>query len=350
MRFSRQVLPCLAIGHGCELCIEINKSVFTFFRVLPSESSLPLEIVWIGRFPFEFAIEEPEADVGIARSRCWELGGERIELGGLLSGVSTSESLGDVTILSLSADMATARVPVQVIGSDRLHMRVVPRVIEASADVRGQKSCSVVWPPLQPLLLAADLRVFIDFLNPKACNVSNHIHIYSILIDYNKQTPDFLQNMDINIARRVFCRYLEDAKTLIERLSGHRIGNDQLLLEALDTSGLGVPQANKRLALLGDRSMGLIVVDIWYPTGTERKIAQEYIARLQNDNLAALARKVGLESCVIPNPGSVGALPTSTLATSMEAVMAAIYLDADKDLEPVRKAMNAMDMDLAPSR
>lgn len=63
-------------------------------------------MVWIGRFPFEFAIEEPEADVGIARSRCWESGGESIELGGLLSGVSTSESLGEVTILSLSADMA----------------------------------------------------------------------------------------------------------------------------------------------------------------------------------------------------------------------------------------------------
>lgn len=53
----------------------------------------------------------------------------------------------------------------------------------------------------------------------------------------------------------------------IESVTGHRFVDEKLLAQALDTTGLATPQANRRLALLGDMVLRAVIVDEWFPTG-----------------------------------------------------------------------------------
>lgn len=63
---------------------------------------------------------------------------------------------------------------------------------------------------------------------------------------------------------------LGHAKSLIQDLAGYRFKDENVLLDALDTTGLRVQQSNQRLALLGDAILKFIILDDWYPTGTPK--------------------------------------------------------------------------------
>lgn len=54
---------------------------------------------------------------------------------------------------------------------------------------------------------------------------------------------------------------------MLKRVTGYEFGEDQFLLEAIDTTGLRISQSNQRLALLGDIVLKHVILDEWYPTG-----------------------------------------------------------------------------------
>lgn len=58
-----------------------------------------------------------------------------------------------------------------------------------------------------------------------------------------------------------------------------------------------------------------------------------------NANLAIIARDAGINQHVILHPGHLGKVSDRTLATTVEAILGAIYLDTAKDLEAVSRAM-----------
>jgi ribonuclease-3 len=58
-----------------------------------------------------------------------------------------------------------------------------------------------------------------------------------------------------------------------------------------------------------------------------------------NANLATIARNAGIDQHVILHPGHVGKVSDKTLATTVEALLGAIYLDTAKDMEAVSRAM-----------
>lgn len=63
-----------------------------------------------------------------------------------------------------------------------------------------------------------------------------------------------------------------------------------------------------------------------------------------NANLAKVAREVGLDDHVILNPGHIGAVSDKTLATTVEAILGAVYLDSDKDMDAVKTAMSQLEL------
>lgn len=77
---------------------------------------------------------------------------------------------------------------------------------------------------------------------------------------------------------------LTKAKDLMERLTGYHFRNDQRLLEAVDTTGMRIPQSNQRLALLRDAVLKHVILDDWYaggtPKGTSVHQSIEYIKPL----------------------------------------------------------------------
>lgn len=58
-----------------------------------------------------------------------------------------------------------------------------------------------------------------------------------------------------------------------------------------------------------------------------------------NDNLATVGFNVGLDAHIMVNPGQLGAVSRKTMATTVEAVIGAIYLDSGKDIEAAKDAM-----------
>ena len=51
---------------------------------------------------------------------------------------------------------------------------------------------------------------------------------------------------------------------------GYPFKDNDLLLEALETTGMRAAESNQRLAMLGDALIQLILLDNWYAGGTSK--------------------------------------------------------------------------------
>ncbi len=90
----------------------------------------------------------------------------------------------------------------------------------------------------------------------------------------------------------------------------------------------------ERLEFLGDRVLGLVIAEfLWrrYPEEAEGSMSRRLVAMVRTETLALVGQQIGLGAHLILANGedlSGGRESISNLANSMEAVIAAIYLDA----------------------
>ncbi|GAB6166454.1 hypothetical protein JCM19992_24540 [Thermostilla marina] len=129
---------------------------------------------------------------------------------------------------------------------------------------------------------------------------------------------------------------------------GYRFTNRELLLSAL-THASGADSrlaSNERLEFLGDAVLGFTVCDELYrrfPVELEGELTRLKSIVVSRNTCARVSRRLGLEECLIVGKGMSGrtSLPSSLLAAVLEAIIAAIYLDAG--IEPAREfIMRAM--------
>jgi ribonuclease III len=128
------------------------------------------------------------------------------------------------------------------------------------------------------------------------------------------------------------------ALTALQERIGHRFGNAKLLDQAL-THSSAVAGANKassyqRLEFLGDRVLGLAVADMLlrqFPDATEGELSRRLAVLVRAETCAAVARAVGLDAAVQLGKGSRSRarLTTTILGDVCEAVIGAVYVDAD---------------------
>lgn len=120
---------------------------------------------------------------------------------------------------------------------------------------------------------------------------------------------------------------------------GHRFARPELLVRAL-THGSGASAQrpdNQRLEFLGDRVLGLVVAEALFHadrSATEGQLAPRYNALVKGETCAAIAREIGLGEVLRLGRSeqlSGGRRKEALLADAMEAVLAAIYLDAGLD-------------------
>lgn len=145
---------------------------------------------------------------------------------------------------------------------------------------------------------------------------------------------------------------------------GHTFGNTALLLEALDTTGMRTNESNQRLAMLGDALLKMILLDGWYagsaPKGLHGAVYRSTHSRSQhtgqgnnlvsttgsNANLAVGALDAGIDQHVILHPGHIGKVSDKTLATTVEAILGAVYLDTAKDVDAVSRTMALLGLNI----
>ena len=117
---------------------------------------------------------------------------------------------------------------------------------------------------------------------------------------------------------------------------GHVFSDQCLLTQALTHRSAG-PRHNERLEFLGDALVNLFVADALYrrwPKADEGALTRARAELVRESALADLSRRLGLGERLLLGPGELksgGHRRDSILADALEAVVAAIYLDAGYD-------------------
>ncbi|MCC7250682.1 ribonuclease III [Hyphomicrobium sp.] len=124
----------------------------------------------------------------------------------------------------------------------------------------------------------------------------------------------------------------------LEKRLGYRFKNEALLTRALTHASLRgskkVREDNERLEFVGDRVLGLAVVELLeetYPVATEGELARHLNRLVRGETCAKVGRTLGLGDFLMlseSEAGSGGRLKTTILADAVEAVLGAVFLEA----------------------
>ncbi|TRD22273.1 ribonuclease III [Palleronia caenipelagi] len=117
---------------------------------------------------------------------------------------------------------------------------------------------------------------------------------------------------------------------------GHEFGRPELLVQALTHGSISSASRpdNQRLEFLGDRVLGLVMAEALFmadPTSTEGQLAPQFNALVRKETCAAVAREIGLGDVLRLGRSEMksgGRRKEALLGDAMEAVIAAVYLDA----------------------
>ncbi|TKS54419.1 ribonuclease III [Luteimonas yindakuii] len=114
---------------------------------------------------------------------------------------------------------------------------------------------------------------------------------------------------------------------------GHRFADQGLLAQALTHRSAGAPH-NERLEFLGDALLGLVAAEALYqrfPRADEGALTRARAELVRESTLARIARRLDVGPRLMLGPGEMksgGHRRDSILSDALEAVIAAIYLDA----------------------
>ncbi|MCA0964571.1 ribonuclease III [Salipiger bermudensis] len=125
---------------------------------------------------------------------------------------------------------------------------------------------------------------------------------------------------------------------LEERL-GHRFDRPELLRRALTHSSMSAPgrEDNQRLEFLGDRVLGLVMAEALLAddrNASEGQLAPRFNALVRKEACADVAREIDLGAALKLGRSEMmsgGRRKLALLGDAMEAVIAAVYLDAGFD-------------------
>lgn len=126
---------------------------------------------------------------------------------------------------------------------------------------------------------------------------------------------------------------------------GHEFARPELLIRALTHGSIASATRpdNQRLEFLGDRVLGLVMAEALFnadKNASEGQLAPRYNALVRGEACADVARQIGLGDVLKLGRSEMlsgGRRKEALLADAMEAVLAAIYLDAG--FEAARKAV-----------
>ncbi|GGF55398.1 ribonuclease 3 [Paracoccus acridae] len=129
-----------------------------------------------------------------------------------------------------------------------------------------------------------------------------------------------------------------DIRAFMVRL-GHDFARPELLVRALTHGSIASATRpdNQRLEFLGDRVLGLVMAEALFDadkSASEGQLAPRYNALVRGETCAAIAREIGLGEVLKLGRSEMmsgGRRKEAVLADAMEAVLAAVYLDAGFD-------------------
>ena len=161
----------------------------------------------------------------------------------------------------------------------------------------------------------------------------------------------------------------------VQDIIGYQFTERLILWEAMQAAGSTVRFAggrelvdgNKRLAVIGDTVLQLVLAETWYGGSTSRGIldractsgdivlmhaAEQFNQTLSqvasNANLDRIGRQRGLQRFVNGNPSQRQIVSPITMAATVEAILGAVYLDSN--LEEVGEVMRTLGLVPLPTQ
>ena len=127
---------------------------------------------------------------------------------------------------------------------------------------------------------------------------------------------------------------MEAAIEAVEQAAGYAFGNTALLERALTHPSCGEEPTYERLEFLGDSVLDLVAAE-WFsaaaPDAAEGQLTAWRAACVSGSALADAARIIGLDNQVRTGASLTGALPSSSCAAVLEAVVGAVFSDGGLD-------------------
>lgn len=127
-----------------------------------------------------------------------------------------------------------------------------------------------------------------------------------------------------------------------EQIIGYTFRNPRYIREALSPLG----HHNQRLGLVGDRVLDAQLVARWYDDKRRLDPSQWHIVRnalVNNRNLAEVGSRLRIQDCTL-TPGGTG----GRLATTVEAIIGAVWLDSKCDYGAVSAVMERLSLTKHP--
>ncbi|KFZ19976.1 hypothetical protein V501_00374 [Pseudogymnoascus sp. VKM F-4519 (FW-2642)] len=121
----------------------------------------------------------------------------------------------------------------------------------------------------------------------------------------------------------------------------------ELPWEAIQAAGSNMafryPEGNKRLAMIGDVVVKLVVLEDLRVADSPRGDMQNSLSYIgSNANLDRVGRLNNLDAIVNRNPSQPGAVAANTLTATFEAIIGAVYLDSGGTTTRARLVMGKL--------
>ncbi|PYI03111.1 ribonuclease III [Aspergillus sclerotiicarbonarius CBS 121057] len=137
----------------------------------------------------------------------------------------------------------------------------------------------------------------------------------------------------------------------LQHIIGYTFTNQALLFESLHSAGFYVPARSTRdgghkdLAQVGDAVLRMVLILHGYQARKTRSTINNTIsANASNANLAATGFDKTLDHFVMINPAQGRTVSNGVMASTVEALIGAVYIDSNMDIETVRSVIDTLDL------
>ncbi|KAJ5948654.1 hypothetical protein N7454_001961 [Penicillium verhagenii] len=126
-----------------------------------------------------------------------------------------------------------------------------------------------------------------------------------------------------------------DPIPVLEAIIHYTPRNPELSMQALEAAGSTMRrEGNKRLAILGDGVLKVVQSTRGFEShASTMEMTEAQNTKACNAYLAQRGFALGIDSCIRLNPSAQGVIPARLMATTMEAIVGAVYLDSDQNME-----------------
>ncbi|KAE8418238.1 ribonuclease III domain-containing protein [Aspergillus pseudocaelatus] len=133
---------------------------------------------------------------------------------------------------------------------------------------------------------------------------------------------------------------------LIEKMIDYTFTNPAIVHEALRTPGsiaILTPHrldGHRDLAQLGDAALRLVLTKDGYQAhATREQINDTHSGKASNAFLARTGFQKGLDRYIYVNPSQDGIVSGKIMATTVEAILGAVYIDSGENIQAVRSVV-----------